>query len=146
MSLTRANVEQVLTKRAGGLMERLGLDGSTSSGQNADLNDCLGWSLRQMSLTVDDSALVDDEDVARVAADDYNEFFDLAEYRLLQTMNIHAAGLIVPSKDMQGHAFLVSAIERVLKAKLVQVQQDYGYGIGRLSGGVVDLVFMEQHE
>ena len=146
MTLTRATVEQILIKRVGGLMAHVDLDGDTSSGQNADLNDAIGWAARQVDAAVTDPGKVTDADLSGVSSDDYDMLFDLAEYRQLQSLYNAMMGRKVPSKDLQGHAFLVSALARRIAARLLRLQQDYGFAVGQFSGGVVDLAFTQQHE
>ena len=54
MALTRAAVEAVLLRRVGSLLEEVGLDGSTVN--NSDLNDPIGYAVRQVGGTVADAS------------------------------------------------------------------------------------------
>ena len=65
MALTRANTEAILIRRLGGIFEAVGLDGATADGSNEDLNDPIGWALRQLGKPPDPTA-VSDADVAAV--------------------------------------------------------------------------------
>lgn len=86
MAITRANTEAILIKRAGKLMAVIGLDGTTVTGANADLNDPIGYALRQLGYSVASVVAVADADLAAVSTDDYDALFDVAEYRVVETI------------------------------------------------------------
>lgn len=86
MAITRANAEAILIGRLGTLMTEAGLDGTTVDGTNADLNDPFASALRSMGYAVADITNVSDVDLSALAEEDYNEFLDRAELRVLETI------------------------------------------------------------
>ena len=48
MAHTRASIEAILIRRCGRMLAATELDGSTIDGSNADLNDPIGWAIRQL--------------------------------------------------------------------------------------------------
>ncbi len=85
MAVTRANVENVLIHRAGALMTKASLDGTTVDGTNTDLADPIAWALRVSGYT---SADITNPTTAEVAAaeDDIDEVVDYAELRTLENV------------------------------------------------------------
>ena len=146
MTLTRVQAETILVKRAGSLMSEAGL-AVTFAGSNADLNDPIGWAVRQLGLPVANILTVADSDLAAVAADDYDQLLDLAEYRLLQNIsgNLGVTDIKVGPREEKLDQ-LVQAVEKRLARKKAQLQQDYGFGLGTLTAGVISLDFMESME
>lgn len=146
MALTRANVEALLVKRIGPIFEEVSLDGTTVDGTNADLNDPIGWAVAGMDETVDDRTTVDDEDIARVAAADYNQFLDLAELRSLQTaLNAYLYVDIKTGPRSESLSQLGERIGKIIDRKLASMEKDYGYGLGAPTAGYVRLEIAE-HE
>ena len=86
MALTRAIIEQILIRRVGTLLTAVGLDGTNKYGNNKDLNDPIGWALRQAGYTVASPIMVADTDIDDVADADHDKIFDLAELRALMTI------------------------------------------------------------
>jgi hypothetical protein len=146
MSLTRATVESILVKRLSGWLSAAGL-AVTVVGTNADLNDPIGWAIRQLGLTVDDITAVDDTDVARVGSSDYDKLLDLAELRALETIqqNLDDVDIEVGPRSEKLDQ-LAGRVAKALDRKRAQVQRDYGHGLGTLEAGVITLSFMEQNE
>jgi hypothetical protein len=146
MALTRANAESILVKRLSGWLAAAGL-AVTSAGSNADLNDPIGWAIRQMGLTVDDVTAVDDGDVARVGASDYDQLFDLGELRTLETIqqNLDDVDIEVGPRSERLDQ-LAGRVAKALERKRAQVQRDYGTGLGSLEAGVITLSFLEQND
>lgn len=146
MAITRAQAETILVRRAGSLMSEAGL-AVTIAGSNADLNDPIGWAVRQLGLTVATITSVADSDLSGVSADDYDQFLDLAEYRLLQNIsgNLAVTDLEVGPRNEKLDQ-LVNRLEQRITRKKAQLQQDYGFGLGSLTAGVISLGFMETME
>ena len=147
MSLTRANAEVVLISRAGNLMTAAGLDGVTVDGTNSDLNDPIGYGIRKVGGTVADVTNVADSDLTSISSDDYDEFFDYSEYRLLQNIagNLDDVDIRVGPQEQklsQLADFLDRRIER-LKSKL---EAEYGLGYATITAGYIDLNFQEEFE
>lgn len=87
MALTRVQFETILINRCGKQLTAAGLDGTTVDGANADLNDPLGYAIRQAGGSVADLSSVADADLATFAASDYDKLFDFAEYRTLENIS-----------------------------------------------------------
>lgn len=146
MSLTRAQVEKVLLRRCSTALEKAGLDYLTDNGLNPDLNDPIGYGVRMLGGTVADVTAVVDSDVSGVATDDYDALFDLAEYRLTETLYNTVLDLVDTQVGPQRQSLSQWAEALAAKTERLQmrIQQTHGIGGGTLSAGVLDLDFMEK--
>ena len=147
MALTRANVETLLIRRCGKLLAAAGLDGTTITGANGDLNDPLGWAIRQCGGTVASIVAVADVDLASVAADDYDQLFDLAELRALESIlgNLDVVTQTVGGRS-ENLSDLAARVQTRLTEKRALVERQYGVGVGALQTGVIGLDFMQKDE
>lgn len=146
MSLTRANCETILVKRLGALLSEASL-AVTIVGSNADLNDPIGWAVRQCGGSVASVTSVADADVATVAASDMDKLLDLAELRTLETISGNLAGTdIKVGPRSENLDLLAQRVEQRLARKQTQLQRDYGFGLGTLEAGVIRLGFMQTTE
>lgn len=129
MSLTRAAIEKILVRRCGALLTEAGLDGTTDDGTNHDLNDPIGWAIRNAGGSVDDVTAVVDDDTARVATDDIDKCLDLAELRTLESISGN-----LPRVDIESGPFsqkfnqLRVGLEQRIARKRKQVKSDYDFG------------------
>ncbi len=87
MALTRAQFESILLARCGKQLTAASLDGVTANGSNPDLNDPLGFAIRQAGGSVADPSAVADADLSGFAASSYDKLFDLGEYRTLENIS-----------------------------------------------------------
>lgn len=144
MSITRAEAESILIRRAGALIAAAGLDGSTVDGTNADLNDPLGWAVRQAGGSVSSPGAVADADLATVADDDLDQLLDLAEVRTLESIagNLDLVNITVGSRREELGA-LAQQVERAIERKRAALQRAYGFGLGSLTAGSITLGFAE---
>lgn len=147
MALTRANVEYILVSRLGDLLAALEME-ETSSGANASLNDPIGYAIRQLGGSVATATVVADSDLTGIAAADYDELFDLAELRALETMRSKARRLTDITAGPRSDTF--SAIAAGLAADIADKRADmkarYGTSASTLTAGVLTLDFMQQAE
>lgn len=142
MSLTRAQLEAITLKRVGNLMNEAGLD-VEASGVNADLNDPIGWGLRQLGYSTSPAAVTSAE-VAAVDAAHYDQLFDLVEYRaLLNTQGNLTAVDIQVGPRRESFSQLGSRLATLIAAKKADLQRDYGFGLGTLEAGVIALDFTD---
>lgn len=145
MALTRANVESLLIRRVGLLFTELSLDGTTVAGSNADLNDPIGYAIRQCGQTVDDPTVVDDADVARVS--DTDKLLDIAELRALETAHTAAVGMVTiavgPRREHLSD--MATRLEDLVKRKQETNAAVYGSGQQLLVAGVFDHAFQESN-
>lgn len=147
MSLTRSLLESILIRRCGQWLSLAGLDGATVSGANLDLNDPLGYALRQVGLPVTDPANVVDGDFSALSNSDLDKLLDLAEYRALQTIleNYAAVSLEVGGRSERYSEF-ADRLQSLLILKYEHLQRDYGLGQGVLQAGVLALDFAQHSD
>lgn len=146
MPLTRANVEDIIIRRLGTLLNAVDLDGTTVDGSNADLNDPIGYAIRQCGQAVDDVATVGDADVARVS--DTDKLLDIAELRTLETAYAASVTLVNialgPRREDLSH--ISDALDTLIGKKSTANQAAYGVGLQQLSAGLLDYAFQEVNE
>lgn len=142
MSLTRAAAESILVKRLGKLLTEAGLDGTTVDGSNADLNDPIGWALRQAGYTVADVTAVADSDLVSLATADTDKLLDLAELRALENISGNWAGVDIRVGERQEsyNQFRIAIEERIAR-KEKQILRDYGIGASSLETGLLTFDF-----
>jgi hypothetical protein len=147
MALTRANIEVILTKRLGKNLAFVEFDSVTDDGTNEDLNDPIGFAIRQCNGTVDDYVLVDDDDVATVSSDDYDKLLDIAEWRTIESIlgNFDKYGLKVgPRSGYQ------SQVREGLEGKIKRVEEwlenAYGFLATEPSVGYIQRDFADHDD
>lgn len=121
MTLTRANLETILVKRASAYMSAAGM-AITYVGTNADLNDPIGYALRYAGYTVADPAGVADADIAAIGDEDLDAVLDIAEFRLL--------------KNISGNLALVDITTGPISEKLSQLSAALEKRIDKLSAEI----------
>lgn len=131
MTVSRADIEQELVSRAEAWLTSAGL-AVTFAGANADLNNPIGWAIRQAGGSVASPSLVTSTDVQTVAAADYDFFLDLAELRTLENILANFSGVDkkagpVELKSSQ-LADRIAARIAYLRASLAAVYSYGGYG------------------
>lgn len=148
MTITRAQAEKLLIKRVGALFTELELDGVTDSGTNDDLNDAIGYAIRQCGSTVSDMTEVADADLAAISTDETDKLLDYAELRALRTCLTIARRLVTfqtgPRREELSKLSEGLAVD--IKAKFDEISETYGLGVASLEAGVVTLQFMESNE
>lgn len=146
MSLTRTQVEQMLIRRVGKLFADLELDGVTDSGTNDDLNDAIGYAVRQCGGTVADPTAVVDADLSAITETD--KLLDFAELRALKTALTVARRLVTFQTGPRAEDLsdLAKGLAADVAMKQAEISESYGLGVGALEAGVVSLVFMETNE
>lgn len=139
MALTRAQVELVMVKRLSKLLDVAGLS-TTTDGENDDLNDGIGFAVRQLGGTVANITHVGDSDLIGIAVGDYDALLDLAELRTLETIvnqfdkvDIRVGPLSTDYSDWADRA------QKRLDAKRAQVLGQYGIGGSQMEAGVITL-------
>jgi hypothetical protein len=146
MSITRANVEAILIRRAGKKMTVAGLDGTTISGSNPDLNDPIGSAILDMGYNPSSIATITDTDVSLVG-NSISELLDRAELRLLRNIagNLDLVDIAVgPRKESlsQLHDQIIKQIDKLAD----DINSKYGSGISALDAGSISLDFQEEQE
>lgn len=147
MAYTRANIESILIRRTGKWLTMAGLDGTTVSGANGDLNDPLGYALRVLGITVANITSVADSDLTGVDGDSLDELLDLSEWRTLNSIlqNYDAVSLSVGGRS-ESYGQFADRLEAALKRKQEQIENTYGLGLGSLEAGVIQLDFEQRSD
>lgn len=143
MAVTRAQVETILVSRTGALLTKAGMD-TTTIGSNGDLNDAIGWALRQNDYTVTDISDVTDTDLASVSVANTDKVLDFAELRTLQNISGNWASVDtrVGQRQESFNQFRIAIEERIAR-KQKQVQADYGLGAVSMETGLITYEFAE---
>lgn len=101
----------------------------TMAGANSDLNDPIGWAIRQCGGSVSDPTSVTSGDVTSVSEAATDKLFDLAELRTLETIS---GNLAVVDLDIGPRSEKLSQLAEMVEKRLIRkrqaVQTDYGFG------------------
>ena len=84
MPITRAQCEYILINRLGPILTTAGMDGTTDTGDNASLNDPIGYAIRKLGYTVAEVTSVADTDLVAIPEADIDALLDIAELRCLE--------------------------------------------------------------
>lgn len=146
MSITRAQAEFTLVDRCGTIMTAAGLDGTTVSGSNADLNNPLWFGIKRLGYSVSSLVAVADADLVSIGAADEEAFFDLVELRTLENcLNASIALVdITVGPRRESLSQLASRLQSVCDRKKAQILADYGSLVGAsLEASSINLNFQE---
>jgi len=144
MALTAIQAETILIRRVGILMTAIGLDGTTITGNNPDLVDPMGYAIRYLGGTVTTITDIVDADLAVVTSALENEFFDIAEWRVLLSVQgnyVLVDTKIGPRDEKWGS--LADNIDKLVARKEKQIKDTYGLGLQPLQADVISLDFAE---
>lgn len=146
MSISRANVENVLVHRVGPLLTKGGQDGTTVDGTNDDLSDPIAWALRQVGYSTADITNPTTAEVA-AAVDDVDEVVDMAELRILESLlgNLDDVDVQVGPRR-EDLSQLAKQVETRLKRVSAWVEKTYGHGASVLGTGKVKFEFAEHQD
>lgn len=143
MPITVLDVETTLNSRCGALMVLVGKDPTPTSGSaSAPYLDALFEGLASLNLTPVSFSAVVDADLALIANKDIPQFKDVSELRLLasivgaftQVDETISLGSQKNSQNRQGITDKYNTLAAFVKEK-------YGYGLGNLGAGSIDLGF-----
>ena len=128
MTVTRANIESILVQRTGALMTFAGY-AVTVAGSNANLNDPIGYALRQVGYSVASIALVVDADLATIDSDDIDQILDIAELRTLENISGNLDDVDITTGPVKEN---LSQIAANLEKRMARLQEkiNYSYGTG----------------
>jgi hypothetical protein len=144
MAYTRSGAETVLVGRLRAKMVMVGF-AVTTAGSNADLNDPFAVALRRMGVAA--SSPVVDADIAGLTADQYDEFVDRAELRLLQSIvgNIDLTDISVgPRRESLGQ--LADQCEKAIARLEKSIANEWGAGLSGLETGSLTLDFQQKSD
>ena len=145
MTISRADVENVSIHRAGPLMTKAGMDGTTVDGTNTDLASPISWALRQAGYSVADITNPTTAEVA-LAADDVDEVLDLTELRTLEDIlgSLDDVDVTVgPRREMLSQ--LSEQVQKRIKSVQTRVEKTYGLGAAPLETGTITYQFAEHY-
>lgn len=126
MTYTRAQLESTLARRRGRWMSEVGMDSETVTGKNADLNDPLGWGIRQCGGSVSNIASVSDADVQTVSTADIDQLLDYAELKLLENILGNYEGVDVSGLPMsQGGDQFGKRVTKAIEDKRAYIEKQY---------------------
>jgi len=145
MGLLRQALETIIIKRCGKKMLLVEMS-ITADGSNSDLNDPIATALLEMGFEIDDPSNVTDDDIYQVGSDQYNELFDRAERRTLESIagNLDMVNLQVGSRREEFNQ-LSEQIFKAIDLLTRKILRRYGDG-GSLSAGTLSLDFQEKDE
>lgn len=146
-AITRAQAEKILVRRRGTVMVRVGLDGTTISGSNADLADPIAYAVRQLGLAVADPSNPADTDLGAIQPTDTDQFLDVAEWRVLASC-LGNWGKVTQQAgtDKQQYSDLLAELRQQLKQKADDLKLQYGQGLMSLQSGGIDLDIVSQDD
>lgn len=137
-NLTRAGAESQLIRRAGRLMVKVGMDGTTQNGANLDLNDPIRLAVRYLGLSVADAITVVDSDLSALQGWTIEQFLDLSEFRLLES--IWGNWAEVREKISLGEVELQQLADRIQK-RITELEnrlrKPYGPNVGAVAVGTI---------
>jgi len=85
--MLRAEIDQVLLGRLGGLLSQVGMLGEEGVEWQGGLSDAIGWALRLLGYETASVTDVTDADLAGVTKQHMDALIDLSELRTLETIN-----------------------------------------------------------
>ena len=142
MSITRANVENVLVHLLGPMLTKAGML-ILVDGTNDDLGYPIGWALREAGYTTADITSPTDAEV-NSAEDDIDEVVDLAELRTLANIvgNLDDVDVTVGPRS-EKLSQLAIQVQKRLDSVEKRLEKLYGFGASSLGTGVITYEFAE---
>lgn len=143
MTVTVNDTVIVLGNRINRLLAAVGLNADA-----VDLNDAIAYAVRELGYTVTSAAAISDSDLSTIGGDEENQFFDMAEYRALETLQNEYAVKVDMSVGprRQNYSDIAKMLDSILSRKAAMLASKYGVGLSTISAGVVDLAFAETNE
>lgn len=127
MALTRAIVDPLLLARIGELYKRIGKNGTTADGTNADLAVALGWALRRLGGTATTFGGCTNTDLATLPSNREDAFLDVAELRcLMDAQTSIVGGKITVGPVTEDNSTFAAQLAETIKAKQAAITRDYG--------------------
>jgi hypothetical protein len=119
----------------------------TVAGSNADLDDPLGWALRQLGYTVADITSVTSAEVVSVSTTNLDKFLDFSEYRVLENI---LGNLDVVDTKLGPRSESLSQLARQVQSRLDKLAKKledlYGFNAPFLEAGFLELDFAQHNE
>lgn len=142
---TRAQVESIMVRRVGRILEFWHLDGQVKDGHNADVGAALGRALLEVGGTLPTNlASPSDADVDGVDAADLARVLDLTHLHLIEACLDNADEVRgrrgVNEQEWNGR---IAELRRRYDQKLAEVGARYGDGVGSAGVGTIALDFLQ---
>ena len=137
MTVTRAQIETLLVRRAGKRMAFVEFSKETN-GSNPDLADPVSFALLAMGITPADITTPADADLVTVTDAQIGELLDRAELRLLQNIlgNMDAVTLSVDGRS-ESYGQITVTLEQAITRLQTKVDTDYAGAGNTLSSGLI---------
>lgn len=137
MTITRANVEAILVQRCGALMSFAGY-AVTVAGSNANLNDPIGYALRQTGYSVASIAAVADADLAVIDDADIDQILDIAEFRTLENVSGNLDDVdITNGPESERFSQVSAALEKRMARLQEKINTAYGSGVTAATSSIL---------
>lgn len=140
MPITRVQADTELIERAGSLLILVGKDGTTVDGSNGSLVGPLRAGLDSLGIIPASFGTITDDDLALVADRDVAQLLDVAELRLVGGVN---SSFTEVDETISFASKKVSQNRTAIAARAMTLAQfcrdRYGYGLGRLRAGRINL-------
>jgi hypothetical protein len=142
MTITRANVEEVLVRRAKRKMALAEFD-TSATGTNPDLDDPIATALRKMGFPA--SVPIVDADLDDLADTQQDEFLARAELRLLENIlgSLDISDLSVGQRR-ESFGQIVDQVSKAIERLQSRIEQEFG--VGALVAGNILLNFSQNSE
>ena len=140
MTITTSDATTILGSRLNRLLAAAGLANDTT-----DLNDAIAYAVRKLGYTVADASAIADSDLTDIGTDEENKFFDIAEYRGLETLvnefSVKVTMQVGPRR--QQYSDIAIVLDKILTRKAKALEREYGIGLATIGAGLIDLAFAE---
>jgi hypothetical protein len=144
MTVTRAQVEKLLVRRAGKRMAFIDME-ITTTGANSDLADPISQSLLVLGIAPSDFTEPADSDLVNITGDNLSEMLDRAELRLLENIRGNF-DMVDFSNGSQSESLSQFSrdLDAAIKNKQAQIAVEYGVAANSLSAGIISQNFQQK--
>lgn len=126
MSITRAEVEQIITKRLGAFLVEAGMD-TLQGGINPWLTDPMRWALYMLGIETASVISVDNADLTAVQRHQVDALLDLCELKTLETISTNYTDVDTKVGAVYEYrAALGTQIRQIADRKRTQIISLYG--------------------
>lgn len=143
--LTTANFDFLLIRMTGRKLAYAGLDATTVDGTNLDL--LLGKleGLRSLGFAPASPVAITNADLLAIADSSMPQLLDIARLVTLQNVldNLADPDQTSDTDNTQAHGKFYDSLEKTVARLQKRAERAYGYGLGGIWAGVIDLGFQE---
>lgn len=140
LNITRA----LMQSRLGSAMTGAGIDADLK----ASYGDSIAVAMRDLGLSVLDPTTPTDAELSSIASADESRFYDLVEFRLLESVRNRVSLKVTMSMGdrKQDYSDIADSLGAIIKDKKQHLADVYGFGLQALGWGVVSFSFAETNE